>query len=404
MVPRAASGHDLSAAYDVVIVGGAIIGSAIAWFLTDEPGFDGRVLVVERDPTYEYSSTARTNSCLRQQFSNELNIRMSQFAVEYLRDFRSRLGGDPEVPPIELDPFGYLFLAADDESAASMRRSQLLQAGLGVGTVVLSPDEIDARFPVYDLDGIVCGSYNGVDEGYFDGATMFDWWRRKVRERGVHYVTDEVVAIETRRARILGVQLASGTRVACATVVNASGTRAARTAAMAGLGLPVEARKRYTFVFDAAEPLRHALPLTIDPSGVHVRRQGDSYLAGCAPDVDAAVDVDDFGFDHDIWEEKIWPTLARRIPAFERIKVTSRWVGHYATNTFDHNAIVGPHPELEGFIFANGFSGHGLQQAPAVGRGVAELIATGGFRTLDLSPFGYERLIRRRPFAETAII
>ncbi|MEM8751709.1 MAG: FAD-binding oxidoreductase, partial [Pseudomonadota bacterium] len=180
--------------------------------------------------------------------------------------------------------------------------------------------------------------------------------------------------------------------------------RAAKVAAMAGVDVPVEPRRRFTFVFDAARPLDCDLPLTIDPSGVHVRSDGRYYLAGCPPDDDPAVDFDDFAEDHAIWEEKAWPAIAARIPQFDAVKLINSWVGHYAFNTLDQNAVVGPHDEVGNFVFVNGFSGHGFQQHPAIGRGVAELIATGGFRTLDLSPFSYDRIRDGRPLIEKAVI
>ncbi len=157
-------------------------------------------------------------------------------------------------------------------------------------------------------------------------------------------------------------------------------------------------------MFESAETLERDLPLTIDPSGVHVRSEGTAYMAGCTPDIDPAVGYDDFAMDPDIWEDKVWPTLAHRIPAFERIKVVTRWAGHYAHNTVDHNVIVGPHHEVDNFIFVCGFSGHGLQQSPAMGRGVAEWITHGAYQSLDLGPLGYDRIVRGEPFIETAII
>ncbi|MGI9596576.1 MAG: NAD(P)/FAD-dependent oxidoreductase [Acidimicrobiales bacterium] len=390
--------------YDVVIVGGAIVGSSIAWFLSANPDFDGSVLVVERDPTYETSSTAHTNSCMRQQFSNPLNIGISRYGAEFVRDFRSHMGDDPEVPEIFVNHFGYMYLAADESFAETLRTNQAVQAGLGAGTRILSPEEIAAAYPFYNLDDIICGSHNLVDEGYFDSGTMFDWWRRKARHNGVEYVAAEVGHIEIAEDRVESVTLRSGSRIRCGTVVNAAGPRSSLVAAMAGLHLPVEPRKRYTFVFDAAEPLDRDLPLTIDPTGIHVRSDGNAYMTGCRPDDDRAVDPDDFEMDANIFEDKIWPVLAHRIPAFERIKITGRWAGHYSHNTLDHNVVVGPHHEVGNFIFANGFSGHGLQQSPAIGRGVSELIATGAYRSLDLSPLGYRRIVDNDPFVETAII
>jgi glycine/D-amino acid oxidase-like deaminating enzyme len=174
---------------------------------------------------------------------------------------------------------------------------------------------------------------------------------------------------------------------------------------MAGFDLPVEPRRRYTFIFAAENPLDQDLPLTIDPSGVHMRSDGANYLCGCPPDDgDPAVAFDDFEMDHDIFERKLWPVLAHRVPAFEAIKVLNGWVGHYAYNTLDQNAVIGPHPDVPNFIFMNGFSGHGLQQSAAMGRGVSELIAYGCFRELDLSPLGYERVLSGEPLLEKAII
>ena len=177
---------------------------------------------------------------------------------------------------------------------------------------------------------------------------------------------------------------------------------------MAGIEIPVEPRKRYTFIFDAENPLDQDLPLTIDPSGVHMRTDGQYYLAGCPPTIsgadDPAVAYDDFEIDHSIWENYVWPIIANRVPQFEAIKLTNTWAGHYAFNTLDQNAIIGPHTKVENFIFVNGFSGHGFQQSPAVGRGVAELITYGEYRSLDLAPFGYERIETNTKFEEKAVI
>lgn len=392
--------------YDVIVVGGAMIGSAVAWFLASNPDFDGTVLVVERDHSYAHSSTAHTNSCMRQQFSSEINVRVSQFAAEYVKSFREQMGGDPRVPALSIHNFGYLYLADDPDFANSLRQSQALQASCGAGTQILTPEQVAEAYPFYRLDDILLASHNTRDEGYFDGNTLFDWWRRGARECGVEYLANEVVEVarDPGGSRVTGVRLASGQLLHCGTLVNAAGPRAARLAALAGLDIPVEPRKRYTYVFDAARPLDRDLPLTIDPSGVHVRTDGGYYMAGSAPFEDPAVDPDDFEQDHELWQEKVWPAIANRIPQFEAIKVLQSWVGHYAYNTFDQNAIVGPHPEVDNFLFVNGFSGHGFQQSPAMGRGVAELIAYGGYRTLDLSPFAYERLVggERRP--ERAVI
>jgi len=393
--------------YDIVIIGGAIMGSSTAWFLSDNPDFNGSVLVVERDHSYENASTAHTNSCMRQQFSAELNVRISQFAADFVKNIRSYMGGDERVPELSIRSFGYMYLADTEDFAAVLRSNQKIQRAAGAATQLMTPDEIKAAYPFYNVDDIVLGSINQVDEGYWDGAAVFDWWRRQARERGVEYVSNEVVAM-TKNAtgsRVESVTLKSGAVISCGQVVNASGPRAVRTAQMAGIDVPVEPRKRYSWVFKAEHPLDRDLPLTIDPSGIHVRENGGgTYQCGGHSDVDPAVAYDDFAMDHAMWENHVWPVLATRIPQFEAIKVQSEWAGHYAMNTFDHNAIVGPHGTVGNFIFLNGFSGHGLQQSPAMGRGTAEWLTYGEYRSLDLSPFAFERIERGEPIIERAVI
>lgn len=392
--------------YDVVIIGGAIYGSSVAWWLTQMQGFDGRILVVERDPTYEFASTSHTNSCIRQQFSNRLNIQISRFGAEFIKGFRGFMGDDPEVPELVLQSYGYLYLADTPEFAQTLRESQAIQAAEGAHTRHMTPAEIAAEYPFYQLDDVLAANHNLVDEGYFDGGTMFDWFKRMARRNGVEYIHDEVTGMTLNAAGtgVDSVTLKSGDTISCGSVVNASGPRAVATAQMAGIDLPVRPRKRYTFIFDAANPLDRDLPLTIDPSGVHMRSEGKYYLAGCPPDEDPDVAPDDFGFDHSLWQEKVWPIIATRVPAFEQVKVINEWVGHYAYNTFDQNAVIGRHTKVSNFFFANGFSGHGLQQSPAMGRGIAEQIAHGEYRTLDLAPFGYDRIENQQKFMEKAVI
>jgi glycine/D-amino acid oxidase-like deaminating enzyme len=392
--------------YDVVIIGGAIMGSSTAWWLT-EMGFDGRILVLERDPSYSQAGTTHTNSCIRQQFSTELNVRISQFGADFVQNLRARMGGDPRVPDLRIQNFGYLYLSDNSAFSDILRANRQVQRAAGAETRLLTPDEIRAEYPFYMVDDLDLGSINTKDEGYFDGSTVFDWFRRKAREAGVEYVADEVTALtlSPKGERIQSVSLASGRVIGCGTVVNASGPRGARTAAMAGIDLPVEPRKRFTWVIQAERPLSRELPLTIDPSGVHMREVGGgTYMIGGHADHDPAVDFDDFAMDYGIWTDKIWPAIATRIPAFEAVKVISEWVGHYDYNTLDQNAVTGPHPGVQNFLFLNGFSGHGLQQSPAMGRGTAEWIIHGGYRSLDLSAFHYERVAAGKGIVEGAII
>lgn len=392
-----------SPSYDVVVIGGAMLGSSVAWFLANNPDFQGRVLVVERDPTYANAATSHSNSCIRQQFSSALNVHISRFGAEFVQDLPRHMG--PEAPRLRIRNFGYLYLADTPAFAQSLREAHAVQTAAGAATRLLTPDQIAAEYPFYRVDDLILGSINTVDEGYFDGITVFDWFRKQARARGVEYVTNQVVAINRQRDRIDSVTLATGEVIGCGQVVNASGTRAAQVAALAGLSLPVEPRKRHTWVFTARARLPRDLPLTIDPSGVHVRQDTDTtFMVGGHADDDPAVDHDDFDADHSLWENHIWPTIATRIPAFEEIRVIREWVGHYDFNTLDQNAIIGPHPELGNFLFLNGFSGHGLQQAPAMGRGMAEWLTYGAYRSLDLTPLGFDRVAQTRPYLERAII
>ena len=393
------------ASYDVVIIGGAMLGSATAWFLADNPDFQGSVLVVERDPTYEFAATSHTNSCIRQQFSSALNVRISQFGAEFVQNLPRFMGVD--APKLKIQNFGYMYLADNDAFAASLREAHAVQVAAGAGTRLMTPAEIKAAYPFYTVDDLVLGSINTVDEGYFDGITLFDWFRRQARAKGVEYLANEVVALTRNAAgtRVESVTLASGQVVACGQVVNASGTRGARTAAMVGIAIPIAPRKRFTWVISAEQPLDRELPLTIDPSGVHMRQDGrTTYMIGGHTQDDPDVAFDDFEMDHGIWQDHIWPTIATRIPAFEAVRVQREWVGHYDYNALDQNAITGPHPQVANFLFLNGFSGHGLQQSPAMGRGTAEWLTYGAYRSLDLSPLGFDRIAQGRAYLEKAII
>jgi len=398
--------------YDVVIVGGAVIGSAVAYFLTANPDFNGRVLVVERDPTYRYAATSLSAASIRMQFSNPVNVKISQFGSAFIQDFARIMQVAGEAPPeLNFHPGGYLFLAGTPGQEQTLRENHVVQRACGADVVLWGPEELARAFPHLRVDDIRLASYGQSGEGWFSNTGLMNGFRAKARAQGADLVTDEVVAIGRTGARVTSVTLKSGAVVQAGTVVNASGPRAALTARMAGIDVPVEPRKRTLFVFDCARTPEGSaavnggrLPLMIDTGGVFCRPEGRYFLSGAAPVEDPAVDWDDFEPRYGEFEDIVWPALAERSPAFEAIKVVNQWAGHYDFNTLDHNLIVGRHPEVTNFVFANGFSGHGLQQGPATGRGVAELITYGGFRTLDLSEVGYERVALGRPFLEKAVI
>ena len=393
--------------YDVVIIGGAIMGSSVAWFLSQNPDFNGSILVVEKDQNYEFCSTAHTTSCMRQQFSTKLNVQISQFAADFVLNLQEYMVDKIRIPKLKINSFGYMYLADDLSFAETLKENQKIQIEAGAATELLSPTEIKLRYPFYNVEDIILGSINLVNEGYWDSMAVFDCWRNKAQENGVEYIENQVVDIIKNKSgdRIKSIKLRSGELIAGENFVNASGPRAAFTSKMAGIDIPVEPRKRYSWIFKAEKPLDRQLPLTIDPSGIHVRENGGgTYQAGGHGVEDPAVDFDDFSMDHDLWEEKVWPMLAHRIPNFESIKLMHDWAGHYSMNTLDQNAIVGPHNEVQNFFFLNGFSGHGTQQAPAMGRAVSELLTYGAYQTLDMTPFHYERLMKGNRLVEKAVI
>lgn len=388
--------------YDVVIVGGGVIGSSIAYFLAASPDFDGRIAVVERDPTYETASTPRSAGGIRQQFSTPENIRMSQFAAQFVAEVEERLGVDGDTPALSFRQNGYLFLASE-EGAAVLRENHAVQTAHGASVVLMSPAELEARFDWISTDGIVQGSLGLADEGWIDPYALLQGFRRKARSLGVAYIEDTVTGIDMEHGRATGVALANGGRLGCGWAVNAAGPRAADVAAMIGAALPVWPRKRFVFVIDAKRQVPD-FPLMIDPSGVWIRPEGEFYICGKSPEDHEDPDCLDLEIDHGWFEERVWPTIAARAPIFEAVKVVNAWAGHYAVNTFDANAVIGPHPEVGNFLFANGFSGHGLQQSPAVGRAVMEIVTAGGFRTLDLTAFGFDRFAANRPVIEKNVV
>lgn len=399
-------------AYDVVIIGGAVIGSSVAHFLTSDPAFTGSVLVVERDPTYARASTSLSSSSIRMQFSNPVNVRISQFGSAFIRDFAQTMQVRGEAPPdLNFHQGGYLFLARSEDQAQILRENHAVQIACGADVVLWNQEELHRAFPHLNVDDILLASYGRSGEGWFSNTGLMNGFKAKARENGADYIHDEVTGITRAGNRVTHVTLKSGATVAAGTIVNASGPRAALTARMAGLDVPVEPRKRTSFVFACADTPEGTatvnngrLPLMIDPTGVFCRPEGRFFLTGAPPARDPAVDWDDFEPRWEEFEDIIWPALAARSPKFEAIKVVNQWAGHYDFNAMDHNLIVGPHPEVRNFIYANGFSGHGLQQAPATGRAVAELVIHGEYRTLDLSEVGYERVIEGRPFLEKAVI
>ncbi len=378
---------------DVVIVGGAIIGSAVAAFLASRADFDGRIVVVERDPTFRTSSTTLSAASIRLQFSTPLNIEISRFGIDVIKHPDRYLAVDGEVPQVDFVENGYLFLATDT-GLATLEHNHRVQRALDVPVELLEPQELGRRFGWLNVEDLAAGSLGLADEGWFDAYAWLQGFRRKARSLGVVERVGEVVGLDRDGDRMTSITLAEGTTIRAEWFVNATGPRAAELARMAGVDLPVHPRKR--LVYHVASPASlGAAPLTIDPTGVYFRPEGPAYLTGFSPhEGDEDPDTLDLAPDRGPFESFVWPTLAHRVPAFDELRLLDTWAGHYEVNTLDANAIIGPHPDVANLLFANGFSGHGLQQAPAVGRGLAEWIATGGYESLDLTPLGFSRILR----------
>ncbi len=390
--------------YDVAIVGGAVMGSAAAYFLAADAAFGGSIAVIERDPGYETCATARSWGCIRQQFSTPENVRMSLYGVSFFRDAANLLAVDGEAPDLAFRENGYLFLARE-AGLPVLRENVARQRGLGAKIDLLSPADLAARFAWLNTDGLAGAGFGLENEGWIDPNALHHGFRRKALALGVAYLEDEVVGVETAQDRVTGVRLRGGGKLSCGTLLNAAGPRAGALAALAGVALPVVPRKRTTFVFDCKEKIAN-MPLTIDASGVAVRPEGAQYIAIVSPPEaeDRDSDAADMEPDYAPFEAVIWPALAHRIPAFEAVKLTGAWAGHYDYNAFDQNGILGPHPVLANFLLCNGFSGHGLQQAPAAGRAIAEWIAYGEYRSLDLTNLSYARIAEGRPVKESNVI
>ena len=394
----------VKASSDVVIVGGGAIGGAVAWFLVRDPAFDGRVTVVERDPTYEFASSTRSAASIRQQFSTPENIRMSQFSFDWLRDAARHLAVDDGTASVDLGlhEMGYLYLATV-AAEVNLRQNHAVQLAEGADVELLDRDALADRFPWLAVDDLALGSLGRSGEGWFDGYALVAGLRRAARALGAEFVAADAVGLDRVGDRIEGVRLRNGSTLRCGTVVDAAGPWARAVAGWAGVDLPVEAHRRTVFAFTTrAGPID--CPLVIDTTGAWFRPEGDGFIGAISPPIDEDLDGLPLDVDQRLLEERLWPALAARVPAFDALRVTNAWAGYYEMNTFDRNAILGPHPVVGNLLFANGFSGHGIQHAPAVGRALAELIVHGRYLSLDLSVFSFDRIAAGRPVLERNVI
>ena len=388
--------------FDVIIVGGAAVGSAAAYFLAAQPTFRGSVLVIEKDFSYARCATTLSAASIRHQFSTPGNVRMSQFGTEFIRNAATALEVDGDAPDLGFVEGGYLFLATTS-GRDTLEANHRTQRALGVDVELLEPTQLRQRFPWLTTDDLFAGSLGLSGEGWLDAYALMRAMRRKALSLGVTWREAEVVDLATAERRLQSVRLSDGDQVGCSTLINAAGTGAAALARATGIALPVEARKRCVFHF-ASPALLPGCPMVIDPGGAWFRPEGDGFICGIAPPAHDDPECFDFDVDHRLFDEVLWPILAARVPQFEALRLRRAWAGHYDVNTLDHNAILGAHPQIENLLFANGFSGHGLQQSPAVGRALSELVTFGNYRTLTLDEFGWRRVLENRPLFEINVV
>jgi len=383
----------------VLIIGGGVIGSAAACFLARE--FGTHALVLERDPSYRIASSALSASSIRQQFSTEINIRLSQHSLAYLRTIGDELAVDGERPQIGLTERGYLYLASAAGHAA-LAANHDIQVRHGADVALLPGDALQARFPWLTVDDLAAGSLGCAGEGWFDGYGVLQAFRRKAISLGTRFVAGDVRTLALS-GNVFTATLQDDERIEADAVLIAAGAWSAPLAAQLGFELPVAPRKRDVFVFESPARLPDC-PLVIDPSGFWFRPEGRGFIAGAPPRGEDRDGVSLEEIDYGLFDEVIWPALAARVPAFEALRLTRAWAGYYEYNWFDQNGLVGRLPGHERAFVACGFSGHGMQHAPAIGRAIAELIATGSYVTLDVAPLAPDRVSANAPLIERNVI
>ena len=374
-----------------VIVGGGVIGCAVAYYLAREHGVLAQVL--ERDPTYTRASSALSASSVRQQFSTPLNIALSRASLDLMAPWRDDLS---------FVEAGYLYLASE-AGAEVLRALNQLQRSVGADIRLLDRDALRARWPWLTTNDVALGSWGASGEGWFDGPALHQRLRREAVALGVRFDRADIHNFETHADTVRAAIDTNGTRYEADHMLLCAGAWSAPLAAALGVALPVRARKRDVFVLEAPTTLP-GCPLLIDPSGVWMRPEQRVFLTGAPPRDGDPDDAPLDAIDHGLFDEHIWPVLAARIPAFEALRVRSAWAGYYEMNTFDHNGLVGALPGWRNVFTACGFSGHGMQHALAVGRGLASFVVRGEWGAIDLAPLSPERLARNEPLVETNII
>ncbi len=386
-----------SHSYDFIMVGGGIMGCATAYYLLKhDPRL--RVAVVEMDPTYARASTPLSDGNTRIQFNIKENIRMSQYGLEVLARFGEEMAVGDDKPDPAFRQQGNLFIV-DEASHAESLAGLALQQSLGCQVDWLTPPQVQALFPLYNLAGCV-GATFGQQDGTMSPLAVLLGYKNKIVSLGAHFIHAEVAELIKTDARLSGVRLTTGETLTARAVLNASGAWAAALARRVGADLPVVPTKREVSIIETSARPEHILPAIFFPGGLYCIHEGDGRFMTGKSLADDPVTTTDFNWHKTRFEEVVWPAIVDVMPSFDRLRVTGGWAGLYEVNALDGNAILGEWPTLPGLYCANGFSGHGFQQAHAVGRYIAELML-GLAPTIDLAIFSPQRILDNAPVFES---
>jgi FAD-dependent oxidoreductase domain-containing protein 1 len=388
---------------DIAIIGGAITGSAIAYFLARD-GRAGNIVVIEPDSTYEFATTPQAAGGIRQLFSRPENIAMSQFGLPFYQSFDESMAIDGESPGVNFKFKGYLFIATSDEQADIMRRNAEVQTATGANVELLDDAGVHDMYPSLGVDDVTQACYSG-DDGWIDPTSALWGFRKMAISLGATYLKDRAVAMDVEGAAVRRIHLQSGEILEAEVIIDAAGPWAGEVAAMAGIEIPVAPMSRVAHFWRCANEVED-LPLIKDDQALFIRPEGNGFVGG-APSYEIKPGFDwnfDRGYFANYFEDTVWPLLARRVPKFETIKLERTWCGHYSQNQFDANMIIGRiSRSVENIYTASGFSGHGIMHAPAVGRAISELILDGDYQTIDLARLGMQRVWDNTPYPELGI-
>ncbi|GAB6171164.1 FAD-binding oxidoreductase [Paradesulfitobacterium aromaticivorans] len=393
--------------YDLIIVGGGIMASSLAYNLRKD-GYTGSIVVFEKDRMYEYSSTPRSYGGVRHTFSIEGNIRLSQLSIKLYEKFERDMALDGEPAVIDFKQHGYLYLA-NDKGLPMLKDNMKLQTSLGANIQLMTPEEVKSFVPELKVDDLAGGIFD-VDGGNIDPYSVLQWYAKHAKRLGVEYIYEKVQAILSDGSRITGVKLESGEEYHAPVVVNAAGAWSGEISKTAGLDIPVVPLRKQVYCIDLAEPFNRDIPFVFDTvNGTYFQGEGLKVITGSREGSNLVEKQEDSRYDYNFqldksyFTDEVWPLLAERSPSFERVKLEQGWAGLYEYNYIDHNAIIGEHPQVKGYHLLTGFSGHGFQQAPAAGKGLSELIRRGKYETIDLTPFSLERFAKNELLLEKEV-